>query len=163
MEKRERVYLFVWLIFSISFCIESWRLGVGSFQDPGSGFLPFGASLITGLLALALLLKGWGGRPVEYVAPFFQEKGARKVVYMVCLLFAYPLLMSGLGFFLCTLLFVGFSLKLIEPQKWRIVIGVSIGVAIISYLLFDMWMHVQLPKGRWMSQLLTVLGVFIWT
>lgn len=154
---RERITLFLFISVSLFFCIESWRLGVGSFKKPGVGFLPFVVSLAIGLLAIILLLKSVGRGHVKSAEPFFQREGVRKIIYMLCFLFAYPLLMNQLGFFLCTLLFVVLSLRVIEPQKWRVVILVSIGVTIISYLLFDVWLYVQFPEGRWVNQLLTTM------
>jgi hypothetical protein len=73
-------------------------------------------------------------------------------------LFAYPLLLNYLGFFLCNLLFAGLCLKVIAGKKWGMVLAVSIGVSIACYLLFDAWLALQLPKGRWMEQVLSSAG-----
>ena len=147
MIRKETITLFIWLAFCLFVCIESWRLGLGSFKMPGPGFIPFGASLLIGLIALALLLVGKARRIIQETTPFFQGSRVRKVLYMVCALFLYPFFLSQIGFFLCTLLFVGFSLKMIEPQRWRTVLVISISAAIACYLLFDVLLRIQLPKG----------------
>jgi len=147
MKRKETVTLCIWLAFCLFVCIESLRLGVGSFKMPGPGFIPFGASLFTGLIALSLLLIGKAKRTIRETAPFFQGGRVIKVLYMVCALFLYPFFLSQLGFFLCTLFFAGFSLKMIEPQRWRTVLVISIGAAITCYLLFDVFLRIQLPKG----------------
>jgi hypothetical protein len=154
MEKRQKITLLFWLCLSLFVCIESWRLGLGSFNAPGPGFLPFGASLAILLLSLFLFLKERGRKLVGKAAPIFRGKKIRNVIYILGGIFAFPLLLNRLGFFLCTLLFMGFCLKIIVPQKWRVVLGMSIGVTIISYLLFDAWLTIQLPKGTWVNQLL---------
>jgi putative tricarboxylic transport membrane protein len=147
MKRRETITLLIWLAFCLFVCIEAWRLGLGSFKMPGPGFIPFGASLCTGLIALALLLLGKTKRTVQEVVPFFQRDRIVKVLKMVCLLAIYPVFLSQLGFFLCTLLFVGLTLRMIEPQRWRAVLGISIGAAVVCYLLFEVLLRIQLPKG----------------
>ena len=150
MKDRESFTLYLWLVFCLFICIESWRLGLGSLGTPGPGFIPFGAALGTGLIALALLLVRKGKSLSGHTPPSFQRMRFKKILYMVCAIFIYPLLLNGLGFFLCTLFFIGFSLKVIEPQKWRIVLGVGIGAAVASYVVFDVLLKIQLPKGTWL-------------
>jgi len=155
MKRREVVTLIIWLAFSIFICIESWRLDIGTIRVPGPGFFPFVASLIIGIFVLAQLFI-WKGRrqtSIGYIAPFFQAKRLRELIYMVWILFCFPLLLSQLGFFLCTLLFIGLSLKMIEPQKWKVVLGISFVVAILTYLLFEVLLNIQLPKGMLLDRL----------
>jgi hypothetical protein len=157
MEKRERIPLFVWLLLSLFVCIESWRLGLGSFSLPGPGFLTFGVSLFILLSVFILFFKERGKKIVKGVAPLFRGKKVRNILYGFGVLFAYPLLLNKLGFFLCTLFFVGFCLKMIEPRKWGVVLGISIGAAFISYLLFIVWLGIQLPKGTWVNQFFSLI------
>lgn len=154
MEKRQKVTLVFWFCLSLFVCVESFRLGLGSFKAPGPGFLPFGASLAILLLSLFLFLKERGRKLSEKAAPLFRGKKIRNVIYILAGIFAFPLLLGRLGFFLCTFLFIGFCLRMIVPHRWRVVLVMSIGVTIISYLLFDTWLMIQLPKGIWVNQLL---------
>jgi len=147
MKRRETVTLLLWLAFCAFVCIEALRLGLGTFGMPGPGLIPFGASLCTGLIALVLIVTGRSKRPPQETVSFFEGKRVRKVLYVVCALFLFPFLLSQIGLFLCTLLFVGFSLKTIEPQRWRSVLILSIGAAFACYLLFDVFLRIQLPKG----------------
>lgn len=162
MERRERFTLFFLLFLSLFVGIESWRLGLGSFKLPGSGFLPFGASLAIDLLVLLLFLKERGMKLVRDAVPFFQGKKVRNVIFILGFLFAYPLLLNILGFFLCTLFFVGFCIKLIGSQKWKVILGISIGVALFSYLLFVVWLNIQIPELRWLKQLFSMGGRLLW-
>lgn len=161
MEKRESITLFFWLCLSLFVCIESWRLGLGKFNAPGPGFLTFGVSLLIILSVLFLFLKRTGKKAFKDAAPLFKGKRIRDVTYTFIALLAYALLLDRLGFFLCVLFFVGFSLKIIRPQSWRVVLVMSIGVATLSYLLFDVWLTIQLPKGTWVNHLLS-LGAHLW-
>jgi heme O synthase-like polyprenyltransferase len=64
-------------------------------------------------------------------------------------LFAYVLLMKPLGFILVTVLFIGFLLRAVEPQRWPVVIIGAIGTALGSFAIFNVWLKTQLPQGPW--------------
>jgi hypothetical protein len=64
-------------------------------------------------------------------------------------LLALLLLMKPLGFTLATVLFVGFLLRAIVPQRWPVVILVTLLTAAISFLVFEVWLQAQLPRGPW--------------
>ncbi len=150
MRTRDRIGLYCFLAFSIFVCEESWRLGLGNLHLPGPGFLPFGASAIIVVLAIIRLMLGRKQR-VASKEPFFIKERLVKFLTVVAIIFGYGLMLYYIGFFLCTLLFVGISVRAIEPKKWWIVIGVSLGSAIVAWLLFDYWLMVPVPKGIWVS------------
>ena len=154
MEKRQKVTLIFWFLLSLFVCVESFRLGLGRFNAPGPGFLPFGASLAILLLSFLLLLKERGREFIGKAVPLFRGKRIRNVILILAGVFAFPLLLGRLGFFLCTFLFIGFCLRMIVPHRWKVVFGMSAGVTIACYLLFDAWLTIQLPKGIWVNQLL---------
>ena len=70
----------------------------------------------------------------------------KSLIVMLALL-AYTLLLMPLGFLLCTALFVGFLLVVVQPQRWYVVISVAVGTAIGAYGIFEVWLKAQLPKG----------------
>jgi putative tricarboxylic transport membrane protein len=159
MRQREKITLFIWFLVALLVSIESWRMGLGSLRAPGPGFLTFGVSLIMALLVIILVLKGRREKIVGDVQPLFKGKKVGNIVLGFSLLFAYPLLLDKLGFVPCTMLFMGICLRAIGKKKWSVVVGMSVGIAIFSYFLFDVWLAVQFPKGKWVSMLLS-LGVF---
>ena len=158
MEKRQRIALFLWLFLALFVCIESWRLGLGSFSMPGPGFLTFGVSLFIILAVFIVFCRERGGNIVKSAAPLFKGKNVRNIIYGFSAIFAYPLLLNKLGFVLCTLFLVGFCLKVIKPHRWRVVLGISILTAFISYVLFIVWLGILLPKGTWVNQLFSLIS-----
>jgi putative effector of murein hydrolase len=62
-------------------------------------------------------------------------------------LFLYAILMETLGFILVTLLLFIFLLGIIEKKKWWFTVFVSVVVTVIAYLIFEIWLKSQLPKG----------------
>ena len=134
-------------------CIESWRLGLGSFNSPGSGFLPFGAAVVMGLLVPVVFLRERGSQRVSGELPLMRGKKIENVICVLCAIFAYPLLLSRMGFLLCTFLFVFFCTRFVGRIKWKKVIMISFATAIVSYVLFDVWLDIRIPRGVWVKQL----------
>jgi hypothetical protein len=144
------------LLLSVFLCIESSRLGLGNFREPGSGFLPFGASLVIGILSVILFLKERGNKD----KPIFRGKKIRNTTYILSVIFIYPFLLYRLGYFICTLFLILFCSRIVSSQKWRIALLVSICTAISSYLLFVVWLGVQIPKGTWVNHMLLLIKGF---
>jgi hypothetical protein len=71
----------------------------------------------------------------------------KKVLYTIAILFVYALLLESVGFLLITLLLFIFLFRKIEPQKWKLVIGLSVLASFGAYLIFDRILQVQLPRG----------------
>ncbi len=153
MGRQQKTAIIFLLAFSIFVALESRRLGVGSFSAPGPGFLSFGAALAIFFLSLFQAFKAWGRNPIKE-EPAFLGGNKAKALYVLAGIFAFPLLLSRAGFLLCTFLFTGYCLKVIAPQKWRVVGAMSFGVTIVSHVIFNLWLSIQLPRGTWVNQFL---------
>ena len=94
--------------------------------------------------------KVWRTRTAEVRSPFWPEKGGLSKVFLafvVILLFTALLEITGYMiniFFLFLIL-----LRPIGRQKWVWSISISVGAAVVSYLLFDKWLMIPLPRGIW--------------
>ena len=135
------------LLLGFLICEESWRINLGEFRNPGPGFLPFGAGLILGGLALALLVKTLRGKSSGDKAFRFERGRWPKVSLTLTSIFVYGILLEPLGFLLMTFLVMGFLFRVIEPQRWRTVIAGAFFSAVGAYLIFEVWLKVELPKG----------------
>ena len=69
------------------------------------------------------------------------------MIWMFIALIVYVLGMKYVGFFFATIIFLGFLLKGIGRQKWPATISVAVLAAIISQIIFQYWLDVQLPRG----------------
>jgi len=148
--KADRISGTIWLLFSLVVIEESYRLGLGALRAPEAGFLPFVAGMTLGILSFLLLLSTGGlkqRRTGKVEGLSFNRQRLPKVFYIMTSLFVYALLLPTLGFILCTGIFIGFLLIAIERQRWPVVISTAILVPFISYLLFDVWLKMNLPKG----------------
>jgi hypothetical protein len=157
----ERTAFVFWLVLSLCFCIESRRLGIGSVNAPGPGFFPFWASLVVGLLAFVLFLQERRKKLIRDEEPLSKGKNLRNIIYAYLFLFGYAGLLDKIGVFLCTLLFLGFCLKVLGAKKWKITIWFSLSVAVLAFMVFDYWLAIPFPKGEWLRRFLS-LGNYLW-
>jgi hypothetical protein len=131
------------------------KLGIGKFNAPGSGLMPFLLGILFGLLALyklvMVLLKH--GEPEEQQKKAEEEEGAektpklyRKLALIVGALFAYAILIEPLGFILTT--FLTMTLLFISAgfKRWGLAVAYSAGVVLITYFLFT-YLGVRFPPG----------------
>ena len=89
-----------------------------------------------------------GGREKgEPESPIFGKENVLKIILVLLSLFLYAFFMEILGFIPVTLLIFIFLLGMIEKKTWGFTISVSVVVTGISYLVFEIWLKSQLPKG----------------
>jgi putative tricarboxylic transport membrane protein len=147
MKKMNFIGSVFWLMMGFLICEESWRINLGEFRNPGPGFLPFGAGLILAGLALVLLVTPLRGRDSEGKAFWTERSRWLKISLTLASIFFYGFLLEPLGFLLMTFLIMGFLFRVIEPQRWRIVMAGAFFSAVGAYLIFEVWLKVELPKG----------------
>ena len=139
------VALFIALLAVIGI-IGSLKVGIGwGPEGPKAGFFPFYISLIV-LLSCAVNLIGvfreFSGREV------FAEWGQLRQVFSVIVpttvyVFAVPVL----GMYVSSGLLIAVFMKWIGRYSWLLVAAVAIGVPVVTYIMFERWFLVPLPKG----------------
>ena len=147
MKRYDQISAIVWMLFAASICFESLRLPLGTWRDPGPGFLPLGSGIILGALSLVCYLQARLGKSEEAQEgePF---KGRWKNLILVLgVLCAYAFFLEVLGFLLGSFLLLLFLFRGIEPQKWIVSIGGSALASFLCYVVFELWLKTQLPKG----------------
>jgi len=144
----DRLAAFFFLTVGIFFSFYARFVEIGSWHQPGSGFLPFWAGIILSVMSVALLLRSHTPKTFPARPPFFPQRDSWKRVLATFLaLIAYNLLLSPLGFTLTTFFFLVFLVKFIFPQTWRRTLVVAILGSVITRLLFINFLETQLPKG----------------
>jgi putative tricarboxylic transport membrane protein len=139
-----------WFVLGLAVIFLSYRLGLGTLTSPGPGFLPFWCALILSSLSLGVffhrLLIPSGGEP-QKIRKLWGGVGWLRGVFVVAALLAYTLVFSSLGYLLSTLALLLFLFKAIEPQRWAVAVGGAVLASLISFVVFALWLDVQLPRG----------------
>lgn len=148
MGRFDRISGLFWLCFSGLVAIESYRLGLGTLHKPGPGFLFFWASVALGMMSLVILFRAWSDRRGEKPKrELFQRKPLLKIILVLVSVFLYAVFMETVGFILSTLVLFIFLLGMIEKKRWGYTVFVSFMVTACTYLIFEIWLKSQLPKG----------------
>lgn len=137
------------IAFAAVVCIGSRPLGLGSFSNPGAGFMPFLCGLVLGLLSLADLVSGMITRWKEERkdAELWADINWRRLLSTVIILLVYLLALPLLGFCLPTAVLLLLLFRLLEPRPWWFVILLSVITTLAFYLGFQVALGVELPTG----------------
>lgn len=132
---------------------------------PQSALVPIGPDfyprIVLGIMAVlsvmliaADVLSRWRSRgAVTAPAAAAEERNYRLVTVTFAVFAVYVLLLPFLGFRIATFLFVAALQAVLEkPQGWRrwtVVITAAAATVIVTYLAFEVYLSVLLPRGRW--------------
>lgn len=142
----ERIAFFVIGMLSIIIMLLSSSYGLGTPSKPGPGMYPFVVGLFVFPLSLSLFL----------LSLKHEKKGAilsgRQIgtfVLFIGVCAFWILAMPLLGYTLVTLMAVFFLSKIMKLEGWFKPLLMSAGTALFIYLLFDVWLYIDLPRGVW--------------
>jgi hypothetical protein len=141
--------LFLFLL-SISMCIMAFRLGLGSWANPGPGFASFGIACLLGFLSIILSVKAMVRRIGEKERiSFAKEKGFWWVrpVFILLILVGYGFFLNLFGFSFSNFLLMTFLVWGIARQRLKLALIVSILTTVAAYLLFIKLLGLPLPSG----------------
>ncbi len=125
------------------------RLGVGSVNQPGAGFIFLWLAVIMVVLAVIDLVTAVIENKRKSLARKPLWKGFRwgKVILVLAGVSVYAIVLDILGFILSTFLVLLFLFKAVEPVKWRdAIIGSVLTIAVV-YAVFGIWLKVPFPLG----------------
>lgn len=134
-----------WLLVSIAVFVESIRLGVGKFQNPGMGFMTFCASGILGILSLILFIRASLSK--EKTKPLFVGEFWKRVIFVLFVLSAYSVVMPILGYLLSTFILMTLLFWILEREKIWLVFIASFLTTLVTYFVFSKWLNCQFPDG----------------
>ncbi len=143
-----RIASIFFLLIGVFFTSYARRVEIGTWTEPGPGFLPFWAGFTLTVMAIALFLESYAKRVWQERPPFFRQRDSwKRVLSVFSALVAYNLLLTTLGFTLMTFFFIGYLVKFVFPQSWRRTLIVAVLGSVGARLLFVHFLETQLPKG----------------
>jgi len=139
----------VWTGLGVALCIGAFRLGLGTFQSPGTGFASFLGGVLLGVFGLILTVYSRleKSSPAEKARGIFSPEKLKQPLLALLALFSFPFLLKIFGFILSTFLFLFFLFKAMEPRKWFTLVVISLAGSLACYLVFQVWLRVSFPKG----------------
>ena len=145
---REGLSGLFWLVISILVCTESVRVKIGSFHNPGPGFLPFLAGGSLGVFSLILVvLNLLDKRRKAKIGGLWEGREWGKVVLALIFLLLYTVLLTKLGYLIGTFGLMLFLFGTIGKTKLWIKTIAALFTTLTTYVIFYTWLGVQLPKG----------------
>ncbi|HEX2929564.1 MAG TPA: tripartite tricarboxylate transporter TctB family protein [Candidatus Binatia bacterium] len=125
--------------------LDAMRLGIGWGTDgPKSGFFPFWLALIM-VLACAITL----AQQITYALEraFVEPEKLRPVLKVLWPAVFAVALMQWLGLYVASALYMGFYMRWVGHHSWWTVFLLSLGIPVVTFLIFEKWFFVPMPKG----------------
>lgn len=138
----------IFIIFAALMTFESIKLGLGTINDPGPGFLPFFSILMLGILSLIHLFsqvrKSKTHRGLEFKLGPYWVKALSSIAFS----FFYVLfLWNKLGYIVGSTLWLVAMFRIGGVQSWKKSLLITIITIITSYFLLQKLAKTSLPKG----------------
>ncbi len=124
----------------------SLKVGIGWAADgPGAGFFPFYISLI---VLISCGINVYSAVAVPNTGKLFAEwSQLRQVLSVLVPTAIYVALVPYIGMYVSSALLVGLFMRWFGHYNWLLVVGISVLVPILTFLMFEIWFLVPLPKG----------------
>jgi putative tricarboxylic transport membrane protein len=125
--------------------VDAMRLGVGWGMDgPKSGFFPFWLALI--MLTCCVIIMAQQVRKAAGHSFSDRKKLAPvlKVLWPAVLAVA---LMQWLGLYVASALYLGFYMRWVGRHSWATVISLAFSIPLVTFLVFERYFYVPMPKG----------------
>jgi putative tricarboxylic transport membrane protein len=133
------------LVFSLIVIAGSIQVGMGWASDgPRAGFFPFYCGLFVFVASVLNLVNAIGVRDGALFAEWGQ---IGQVVSVVIPSAIYVALVPWIGMYVASVFLIAFFMRWLGKYGWPMVIGVSIPVMIATFVIFEKWFFVPLPKG----------------
>jgi len=152
--RRGKIEGFFWFGIGMIICILGWKAGLGSFQEPGSGFVAFVSGLLVSVLGLLFVFSGDSSKVLpdarSVSGQAFRGAPVFLLLFTVGVLLGYGLFLETLGYNITTFLLMWALFHLFyEKGKNRLVLSFLASVATtgVTYLVFEVWLRSQLPHG----------------
>jgi len=122
------------------------KVGIGwGDEGPRAGFFPFYVCLVV-LISCAINLISVLNTPGK--GRLFAEWGQiRQVLSVLVPTIIYVGLIPFLGIYVSSALLIAFFMRLFGQYGWVVTAAVAVAVPILTFLMFETWFLVPLPKG----------------
>jgi hypothetical protein len=132
------------MILGMVIMIVSLEYGFGSLKKPGPGLYPFFIGLIILFFSIVLIILGSKTKRSE---PLFTKSGLKTFLLMIVTFGLWIIAMPVLGYALVTFAVAFAFCKIMRLEGWLKPLALSIATGLFIYLLFHVWLYIDLPRG----------------
>jgi putative tricarboxylic transport membrane protein len=132
-------------IFALIVIVGSIQAGINwGAEGPRAGFFPFYVGLAI-LIASAVNLFHARAEPA---GERFAEWGQlRQVLAVVVPAAIYVAVMPWIGIYVSSALLIAYFMRRLGNYDWHLIAAIAVGVPILTFLVFERWFLLPLPKG----------------
>jgi putative tricarboxylic transport membrane protein len=121
------------------------RLGIGWGTDgPKSGFFPFWLALIMIVACGIIIAQAFRQGSRETFVMREQLGPVLKVLWPAT---AMVVLTHFIGLYVASAFYISFYMRKVGHHSWLAVLALSIAIPVMSFLIFELWFLVPMPKG----------------
>ena len=143
----EVVVAIVMFAIGLGMMADNYQLGAGwAREGPQSGYFPFRIGAIICIASVAVLVQVLVSNKRRSVV-FVTYAQLKPVLYVFVPTLVYVAAIQFIGIYVASAVFIAVFMRWQGHYRWPITLGVSIGVPVAIFLLFEIWFLVPLPKG----------------
>jgi hypothetical protein len=145
----------VWGALGIVIAFLSYRTGLGTFTEPGAGFVALASGLFLVVVGTVMAISRGKASSLHQAEEQGGQSGAQgtfprrffRLAYLISLLVFYGLVLEPAGYIITTFLFM-FGLFLdLEKRRIAVPLLASLASVGVTYTVFEIWLKTQLPRG----------------
>jgi len=134
------------IVFALIIIYGSIQAGINwGVEGPRAGFFPFYVGLIILGASVVNLVQIFSGLTKDGL--FADWSQLRQVLSVVIPAAIYVALIPWIGIYVASALLIGVFMKWLGGYGWPLVLVISIGVLLVTFVVFERWFLVPLPKG----------------
>ena len=132
-------------VFGLIVISGAWKAGITwGAEGPRAGFFPFYVGLLMVIASGINLSNAVGQRTPDRFAEWGQ---LRQVLSVVVPTAVYVFAVPWTGFYVASFILIAVFMRWLGGYRWGLVAAVSIGVPLLTFMLFERWFMIPLPKG----------------
>lgn len=154
MQRADRIVAIGLIFVSLGVAWKATELPVGILpkEGPGGGFLPFWLSLGIAAVALMVLIQSLlssrrDKSDTASAGVFMSREGLRDLMRVGLPGMIMILLIGVISVYFSAALFIFYCLFIVGGHNLKTSLGVSIGVPVVVYYIFEKFLIIPLPKG----------------
>jgi hypothetical protein len=113
-------------------------------DGPRAGFFPFYVGVIILAASIFNLVQALATRGDRVYAEWGQ---LRQVSFVVVPTAVYVAVIPWIGIYVASALLIALFMKWLGRYPWRLVVPVAVAVPVVTFVVFERWFLVPLPKG----------------